>query len=422
MAVSQYLRPRGLVEATKSYLTPDLIRNASSVIDEPESATRRALLDAFPTVLSGIIRMVSSPGGAISLSNIVREGRLDNFVSNPPAWWSGGNAIFKVMALGQQLSGRIFGIKTTEVSEVVAKSSGVSAKSANRLLCLAAPLTMDALNRHVISQDLDAFGLSNLISEQITEISAAAPAGLLQVLDSPIPIIVPPAKNRSTAHSESEQHRDDRQSYPSVEQRRTEEHGGWLPWLLVAVAGFGLFLFLKARSAQHVNNVAVPQARNVSHFADSVAERTELKSITLPGGAHLSVPAESISYSLSTYLGSSAEVPITFVVNHMTFEPSATKLTSESYPTVNALASILKAYPHARVQLAGYTDNVGDPRTNRTLSLNRALLVKALLAAHGVNSARVIAVGLGSDHPVTSNNTESERAQNNRLELTVTSK
>jgi outer membrane protein OmpA-like peptidoglycan-associated protein len=366
--------------------------------------------------------MVSSPGGAVSLSNIVREGGLDNLVSNPPAWLSGGNAIFKVMALGQQLLGRIFGIKTTAVSEVVAKSSGVSAKSANRLLCLAAPLTMDALNRHVISQGLDAFGLSNLISEQTTEISAAAPAGLLQVLDASGPIIVPPAKNRSTANSESEQHRDDRQSYPSVEQRRTEKHGGWLPWFLLAVAGFGLFLFLKARSAQHVNNVAVSQARNVNNYTDSVAERTALKSITLPGGAHLSVPAESVSYSLSTYLGSSAEVPITFVVDHMTFEPSATQLTSESYPTVSALASILKAYPHARVQLAGYTDNVGDPRTNRTVSLNRALLVKALLAAHGVNSARVIAVGLGSDHPVTSNNTESERAQNNRLELTVTSK
>jgi hypothetical protein len=57
MAVSQYLRPQGLVDAARSYLTPDAIRSTSAAIGEPESATRQALFAAIPSVLSGVTRM-----------------------------------------------------------------------------------------------------------------------------------------------------------------------------------------------------------------------------------------------------------------------------------------------------------------------------------------------------------------------------
>jgi len=86
------------------------------------------------------------------------------------------------------------------------------------------------------------------------------------------------------------------------------------------------------------------------------------------------------------------------------------------------LAQILNAYPNAQVQLSGHTDNTGAPDANRTLSLDRANAVKQMLVNRGVGADRIATNGLGQDRPIASNDTEQGRAQNRRLELTVTQK
>ena len=139
-------------------------------------------------------------------------------------------------------------------------------------------------------------------------------------------------------------------------------------------------------------------------------------------GAHITLPQGSINYNLATYLGSTAPVPKTFVFDHLNFDSSSTNVTPDSVSTVNNLSAILKAYPNSTVQLAGYTDNTGNPQDNRRLSQDRANAVKGMLAERGVNSDRVAAVGLGEDHPIAPNDTEDGRAKNRRLELTVTTK
>ena len=190
MATSQYLRPAGLLEVTKSYLTPDVVRHASSAIGEPESATRQSLLSAVPAVLSGVTRMASSPQGSSGLATTLREGGFESVVSNPSALFTSGTSASRIAVLGQQLVSRIFGSKSTMVSDAVAKSSGVSTNSANRVLNFAAPLVMGVLSRHVTSQGLNATGLSNLLADQKDEISNATPPGVLRVLDSSGPTMV----------------------------------------------------------------------------------------------------------------------------------------------------------------------------------------------------------------------------------------
>ena len=86
------------------------------------------------------------------------------------------------------------------------------------------------------------------------------------------------------------------------------------------------------------------------------------------------------------------------------------------------MASILKAYPNAQVELVGYTDNTGAPDANQTLSQNRADAVKAILVNQGVSGDRITTRGLGQDHPIASNDTEEGKLKNRRTELTVNNK
>jgi len=363
---------------------------------------------------------------------MVREGGYEGAVSNPAALFGGGSTTSKMQGLGQQLLSRIFGNKSAAVSEVIATSSGVSTNSANRLMSLAAPMVMGVVSRNVASQGLNPLGLSNLLSEQKDEIAAASPAGLSRVLDSG-PTVVPPAarsgfaadtERQEYSQSQREAYREARrEDYSpsarnvSTETRRTGGAGRWLTLLLLALLGLVLFSLLRGRSARRAAEIATQQTTNAAQGAEGA-----LSSLALPGGAHVSVPHGSMNYNLATFLGSGEAAPKTFVFDHLNFQSSLTALTPESTPTLNSLASILKAYPNARVQLAGYTDNTGDPQANRRLSLDRANAVKGMLVAQGVSPDRIVAIGMGEDHPVAANDTEEGRAKNRRLELTVTSK
>jgi outer membrane protein OmpA-like peptidoglycan-associated protein len=148
-----------------------------------------------------------------------------------------------------------------------------------------------------------------------------------------------------------------------------------------------------------------------------------LSTVTLPGGASISTPQGSINDQLAQYLGNpSAQVPQTFVFDHLNFVSGTTQLTSESANTVNSLSTVLKAYPNAQIQLAGHTDNTGDPNANHVLSSQRADAVKASLVNSGVGGERISTTGYGQDKPIASNDTEEGKAQNRRLELTVIQK
>lgn len=83
------------------------------------------------------------------------------------------------------------------------------------------------------------------------------------------------------------------------------------------------------------------------------------------------------------------------------------------------VAGILQAYPGLKVQVEGYTDNVGGPAYNQKLSENRAQAVGDFLIAQGVPFANVTATGFGENDPKAGNDTAAGRAQNRRVQLVV---
>ncbi|HEX3662096.1 MAG TPA: OmpA family protein [Acidobacteriaceae bacterium] len=83
------------------------------------------------------------------------------------------------------------------------------------------------------------------------------------------------------------------------------------------------------------------------------------------------------------------------------------------------VSGILLTYPNLKVQVEGYTDNVGSPEYNQQLSEKRAMTVESFLISQGVPPGNMSAQGMGEADPVADNSTSAGRAQNRRVEMVV---
>jgi outer membrane protein OmpA-like peptidoglycan-associated protein/uncharacterized protein YidB (DUF937 family) len=97
---------------------------------------------------------------------------------------------------------------------------------------------------------------------------------------------------------------------------------------------------------------------------------------------------------------------------------------SEVPPTATTLLTMLAAQmkqlqPSTLIEVAGYTDNVGDPAANVKLSQDRAEAVRNALIQAGVDPAWLVARGYGSANPVASNDLLEGRFKNRRIEYHV---
>ena len=81
------------------------------------------------------------------------------------------------------------------------------------------------------------------------------------------------------------------------------------------------------------------------------------------------------------------------------------------------LARLLNFIEDVRMEINGYTDNIGTTLANRKLSLRRAARVKEYLVSYGVNAARFKLFGQGETNFVASNDTSKGRNKNRRIEI-----
>ncbi|MEW6510787.1 MAG: OmpA family protein [Bacteroidota bacterium] len=99
------------------------------------------------------------------------------------------------------------------------------------------------------------------------------------------------------------------------------------------------------------------------------------------------------------------------------FDTGKATIRPESRPVIDQILALLRGNPLLKLSIEGHTDNVGDAAFNKTLSLDRARAVMALLVTSGVAGNRLTAAGFGADRAVADNRTEDGRAKNRRVEL-----
>lgn len=109
------------------------------------------------------------------------------------------------------------------------------------------------------------------------------------------------------------------------------------------------------------------------------------------------------------------------VLRGVHFDFNKSDIRADSRPILNEAAEILKENPDVRISVEGHTDAIGSDEYNKQLSLRRAEAVFRYLVNHGIPPERMEVIGYGKRRPVASNDTESGRAQNRRVELRVMS-
>lgn len=95
-------------------------------------------------------------------------------------------------------------------------------------------------------------------------------------------------------------------------------------------------------------------------------------------------------------------------------------LTGALRTDLNALARSINNFPNTTVNVIGHADNTGGAAFNQDLSARRAQAVSSQLISSGVAPSRIRSIGRGEDAPIASNLTPEGRAQNRRVEITIT--
>ena len=102
---------------------------------------------------------------------------------------------------------------------------------------------------------------------------------------------------------------------------------------------------------------------------------------------------------------------------YINFDTGKSVIKSESKPIIEQIVQMMKSNPDLKISVEGHTDNVGNPKSNKTLSEARAKAVIAAIVAEGIDAKRLSGVGHGQDKPIADNKTEEGRAKNRRVEL-----
>jgi outer membrane protein OmpA-like peptidoglycan-associated protein len=103
----------------------------------------------------------------------------------------------------------------------------------------------------------------------------------------------------------------------------------------------------------------------------------------------------------------------------LTFDFNRDSVKSGFVPTLSNVASVLSQYPQTTIDVYGFADSVGSDSYNQDLSERRAMNVASVLSQNGVIRQRIAATGFGESRPVASNETDSGRAQNRRVEVFI---
>lgn len=109
----------------------------------------------------------------------------------------------------------------------------------------------------------------------------------------------------------------------------------------------------------------------------------------------------------------------TFKLDKVYFDLGESNVLPESFEQLDNLATYLKENPSLKIQIEGHTDNQGDSKANKKLSLERAYNVREYLVGKGISGNRIKFVGLGDTQPVSANDNEENRKLNRRVEYKI---
>jgi outer membrane protein OmpA-like peptidoglycan-associated protein len=104
----------------------------------------------------------------------------------------------------------------------------------------------------------------------------------------------------------------------------------------------------------------------------------------------------------------------------LTFDSGASQIRPESFDLLGKVEKAIDVFPRSELIIEGHTDSHGGDDLNQKLSQERAESVQQyMINAMRIPTYRLIATGYGETRPVASNETESGRARNRRIDIVI---
>lgn len=451
-----------------------VVNEISRTLDETYDNTLKTTAGAIPAVLGGLAHYVSESGSASSLLSFLRGGDYSQAPFEVGQVTGTGQDLQSAVGVGDQFISKILGSKSKDVASELARYGGVKIQSAQAIMALIGAELRGVLGRQVLENGLSTDNLHSLFAGQAVNFRKALPVGLSGVASllnfDAFEASSDPEKVQLVDNFSGSAVNPDIPKSPQIERER--ENNRWLRPALLAVGALVVFLLVqKCREPQtSTDGIETDTTARVESDAQedtSAATRSNIEKtnastkdtaagefkrngaigntpgsnkdatrdsattssaqpevrtqIELPGGRRLKLTENSFTYNLAKFLGSKPANPLrTFTFDNLTFETNSSRITSSSQPNVNDLIEIMKAYPSLNIRIEGSTDNTGDARTNKNLSLERALAVKYALTTAGIEANRVTTQGFGSEKPTASNDTPEGKRKNRRIDVVVT--
>jgi outer membrane protein OmpA-like peptidoglycan-associated protein len=104
----------------------------------------------------------------------------------------------------------------------------------------------------------------------------------------------------------------------------------------------------------------------------------------------------------------------------LTFDSAQSQIKPESFNLLGKVEKAIDVFPRSELIIEGHTDSFGGDDSNQKLSQERAESVQQyMINAMRIPTYRLIATGYGETRPVASNETESGRTRNRRIDIVI---
>jgi outer membrane protein OmpA-like peptidoglycan-associated protein len=343
---------------------------------------------SIAAILGGIVEAMDNPDGTRQVFALIKA--TDSGLPSSEA--------------GQRLLSTIFGQNKSAVIQGISHQCDLPSNIVVQILSLAAPKVLSFIRSRVEDQQVSLSGLPNLLFREAGDISSYLPASVHNLLRTPKPTL------------------EDLPAWIVLEPKAAYSRGGQLAICLMIAAVLAI-AWLVWRS--HGDVTTVERLQDVNRARERFSGLGRFMERELPGGMRIDVPENGMESKLLSYIQDpvrSAGKELWFDFDRVTFETNSAIPKPDSEEQLTNLASILKAYPHVRLKVGGYTDNTGNRRANQRLSENRAESVVRELIGLGIASNRAEAEGFGDQHAIADNATEQGRAKNRRISVKVLQK
>ncbi len=180
--------------------------------------------------------------------------------------------------------------------------------------------------------------------------------------------------------------------------------GNWIPETTDASDKFVKTIKLETKSTSPVI-VSAPKV-----------DKIENPYVTAPA-MDMSKPTET--FKLKSDPSITYETKKIYTLNDVYFDRSSIIVKSEYYIDINRLIELMTLNPKINVQLAGYSDSIGDATINQKISLRRAKSCADYLKRAGIDMNRMLVQGLGEKEVILDSKGKEDTSKSRRVRFIV---